>query len=182
MAHSKEKWDLARTYFEAGKHSPQEISDLVGIERSAIVKKAKNHNWQSGANADYIEARVLVAEKKSQLNSQIINVLDNIADDKIRRSGLVFGGLESLAKLAKTSIEKNQTVDKLNCGDGIQNFEPRELNTADYKNLSTTLTDIGKAFGLIETQSAIKIDNNNAIQNNTEIKRVTIARRSDRVE
>lgn len=168
MAYSTEQWERTKALFESGQYSLSEISATTGIDKSQISRKSKIQQWESGRNADYIEAKVKIATKKTTENTTALQILDDIAEDKIRRSGLVFGGLESLAKLAKTSIEKNQTVDKLNCGDGIQNFEPRELNTTDYKNLSTTLTDIGKAFGLIETQSAIKIDNSNNQQNNTD--------------
>jgi len=106
MAYSQEQWDRAKAYYEAGQHNPQQISDLVGIERSTIVKKAKIHNWKSGANADYIEARVIVAEKKSQLNSQTLNVLDNIADETIRHKNLINSNAELIASKIPTMLEQ----------------------------------------------------------------------------
>jgi hypothetical protein len=97
MAYSASQWERAKAYWEAGQHNPREISELVGIERSTIVKRAKSHNWKSGANADYIEAKTKIAVKKSQLNSQTLQVLDDIADEQIRHKQLINSNAELMA-------------------------------------------------------------------------------------
>jgi len=105
MAYSQEQWERAKAYYEAGQHNPQQISDLVGIERSTIVKKAKIHNWKSCENADYIEAKVKIAVKKSQLNSQTLQVLDDIADEQIRHKRLINSNAELLASKIPQMLE-----------------------------------------------------------------------------
>lgn len=111
MAYSLEQWDRARAYYEAGQHTPQQISDITGIERSTIVKKAKIHNWKNGENADYIEAKTKIAIKKSQLNSQTLQILDDIADEAIRNKNLVHGvtqkALRRLDELASIADDPN---------------------------------------------------------------------------
>jgi len=105
MAYSQTQWDRAKTYWEAGQHNPREISELVGIERSTIVKRAKIHNWKSGANSDYIEAKTKIAVKKSQLNSQTIQILDDIADEAIRHKRLINSNAELMANAIPKMLE-----------------------------------------------------------------------------
>lgn len=134
MAYSQEQWDRAKAYYEAGQHNPQQISDLVGIERSTIVKKAKIHNWKSGSNADYIEARVIVAEKKSQLNSQTLNVLDNIADEAIRHKNLINSNAELLASKIPKMLEA-MTIKEENAETG-EITDKLAINPSDLKTLA----------------------------------------------
>ena len=98
VAISQDKWDKARTLFESGKLSLSEISKQTGIDKSSISKKAKNQQWSSVENSDYIDAKVLIAEKKSTLSIEKINILDDVANDEIRRRNLVLGNAEKLAK------------------------------------------------------------------------------------
>lgn len=96
MAISKVQWDKAKGYYEAGL-SLSEIKEKTGIDRSTISKKAKNQQWQHAANADYIEAKVLIAEKKSTKNQQVLNIADEVAEDKIRCKNLINSNAELLA-------------------------------------------------------------------------------------
>lgn len=98
MAISQDKWDKARTLFETGKLSLSEISKQTGIDKSSISKKAKIQQWSSVENSDYIEAKVLIAERKSTLPMEKINILDDVATDEIRRRKLVLGNAEKLAQ------------------------------------------------------------------------------------
>ena len=44
-------------------------------------------------------------------------------------------------------IDKNQTVDKINVGAGIQQIEPRELDSSDLKNLADTIDKASITLG-----------------------------------
>jgi|GEM_PF-1445412 len=136
MAYSSEQWERARAYWEAGQHTPREISEAVGIERSTIVKRAKIHNWKSGANSDYIEAKTILAVKKSQLNSQTIQVLDDIADEQIRRQRLVYGNAELIASQIPEIIDgmKERKIDEDTGVELITNL----MTPSDLKLLADT--------------------------------------------
>jgi len=173
MAYSAEQWERAKAYYEAGQHNPQQISDLVGIERSTIVKKAKIHNWKSGSNADYIEARVIVAEKKSQLNSQTLNVLDNIADEKIRYRDLCFGVTESalkqLKEISDIGVKEVLVTSKIG-GDTIIeketiNLTPQDyesiINAADKASITLKVNDRHAKSGDVNVNATAAVQNNN---------------------
>lgn len=88
MAISQDKWDKARTLFETGKFSLSEISKQTGINKSSISKKAKIQQWSSVENSDYIEAKVLISDKKSTLTVEKINTLDDVANEIIKHRHL----------------------------------------------------------------------------------------------
>lgn len=90
MAISEERWEKAKTLFETGEFSLSQISRETGIAKSTISKEAKKKQWKSGEQADYIEAKVLIAEKKSTLNVEKINTLDEVANIVLRRKNLIF--------------------------------------------------------------------------------------------
>lgn len=112
--------------------------------------------------------------KESEYQSECFNKEVN---DKLRREGLVFNATEKLLKKASQMIDKNSVVDKINVGDGVQNFEPRELNTSDFKNLIDTIDKASITLGINprHANTNIKVDNNNLQQTNLTIEDISLA-------
>ena len=162
MAIAKETWDKAKTLFESGKFSLSEIATKTGINKSSISKKAKNQQWKSGEHSDYIEAKEKIVEKKSTLSTLEINTLDEIAEERIRYKQMINNNATKLAN------KLNAMTDEIS--------EPQDLRHLVEANdkLAITLK--------VADRHAPKQDINVAQQQNntTDIKRVTIARRSDR--
>ena len=152
MAINQDKWDKARTLFESGKLSLSEISKETGIDKSTISKKAKNQQWKSGEEADYIEAKILIAEKKSTLPIEKINILDDVANDEIRRRNLIFGNAEKLAQ--KIDIMTDEV------------FEAK-----DIKDLVDANDKLSITLGVNQrhSNSQVNIQNTNAVQTNNNI-------------
>lgn len=152
MAISQEKWEKAKTLFESGKLSLSEISKQTGIDKSSISKKAKNQQWSSVENSDYIEAKILIAEKKSTLPIEKINILDDVANDEIRRRKLVLGNAEKLAQ--KIDIMTDEV------------FEAK-----DIKDLVDANDKLSITLGVNQrhANSQVNIQNTNATQVNNNI-------------
>ena len=167
MAISKDTWEKARGYYEAGL-TLREIEKRTGINNSSISKKAKNQQWRHGCNIDYIKAKETIAVKKSAINQQAIACADEVADDNIRRQNLVFNASEKLLQRTQQLISSNKTIEKVNVGDGIQSFQERELNTADLKNLADTVDKASITLGVNQrhANSQVTVNNTNAQQNN----------------
>ena len=113
MAYSAEQWQRAKDLFESGQYSLSEISSKVGIDKSSISKKAKIQQWQSGRNADYIEAKELIAVKKSTENQQTVELLDEIANDKIRHKQLINSNAELIASKVPMMLDQIDTPSDL---------------------------------------------------------------------
>lgn len=183
MAYSDAQWERARAYWEAGQHTPREISETVGIERSTIVKRAKIHNWKSGKNADYIEAKTVLAVKKSQLNSQTIQVLDDIADEAIRHKRLINSNAELLAskipKMVEAMILKEEDKET---GEIVEKLaiSPNDLKTLAEANdrLAITL----KVADRHAKSGDVNVNATAAVQNNTTFTKEEVKTIMDTIE
>lgn len=178
MAYSKEQWERTRAYFESGQYSLSEIQEKTGISKSKISEKSKKEQWEKGRNADYIEAKKTLAVKKGTEKGTTLQVLDDIADEQIRHKNLVYSNAELIAsqipKMIKGMVEK--ITDE-------ETGEIKEIHTAtpkDIKELAEANDRIAITLKVADRHAPkIEVNNTNAQQNNTEIKRVNIVRRND---
>ena len=149
MSISKDKWERVKNYYEAGLTLSQ-IKERTGVDRSTISKKAKNQQWQHGTNSDYIEAREIIADKKSTKNQQAIQVLDELADERINRR--IF--------FEKSALQNQQYSNK------VMKKDSGSINTLEAHSRITQRnkeTVLGK-------DKTVEIHNTNAQQNITEVK------------
>ena len=151
------------------------ISDFnIGVSQNQLALKyecspATINKVCKGLEPKYKDKVNTVVSIKSELSKESeyqSECFDKEVNDKLRREGLVFNATEKLLKKASQMIDKNSVVDKINVGDGVQNFEPRELNTSDFKNLIDTIDKASITLGINPRHSNtnIKVDNNNTQQ------------------
>ena len=168
MAISQEVWNKAKEYFEAGL-SLSEIVLRTEISKAQISKKSKIENWQKGNEKKQLIAQSIeVATKKETLNETALEVHNEIVSEQLRRQNLVFNASEKLLVKATQMIDKNQTVDKVNVGAGVQQIEPRELDSSDLKNLADTIDKASITLGVNQrhSNSQVQINNSNNQQTN----------------
>ena len=166
MAISQEKWDKAKILFESGKLSLSEISSKTGIEKSSISKKAKIQQWKSGIESEYIDAKVLIAEKNSTLAIEKINILEDVANDEIRRRKLVFGLTEKiLNNINKTISTTIPILDEK--GKKIRD-EEIALDSKSAKEYIEAIDKASITLGINQRHSSnqINVNTQNNIQNN----------------
>ena len=153
------------------------ISDFnIGVSQNQLALKyecspATINKLCKGLEPKYKDKVNTVVSIKSELSKESeyqSECFDKEVNDKLRREGLVFNATEKLLKKASQMIDKNLVVDKINVGDGVQNFEPRELNTSDFKNLIDTIDKASITLGINprHANTNIKVDNNNTQENN----------------
>ena len=148
MAYSIEKWERAKAYFESGQYTLSQINQKTGISISKISERAKKEKWEKGKNADYIEAKKTIAEKKGKERENIISVLDEIADEKTKH----------LLYFQNSAIKNQQKANELlEFAEGLSDLDAHSRITARNKE-----TVLGK-------EPTAQITNTNAQQNNTQI-------------
>jgi len=178
MAYTKEQWNKTKGYYEAGL-SLAKIKDKTGIARNTISQRAKKEQWEHGKNTDYIEAKELIAVKKGTEKEQSIECADEIADDNIRRSRLVYGATEKILKLSADMAEKNkkQIVMKVKeyskehgSSESLDKIDV-ELDASDLKNLAETVDKASVTLGINarHANSQVIVNNQNNLQQNTSI-------------
>jgi len=113
MAYSKDQWIKAKTLYEAGL-SLSQIKDRTGIARNTVSQRAKKEQWSSGSNADYIEAKEVIAIKKGTKTEQEIAILDDIADERTKHLIYFQNSALKNQKYANAAIETdNDDLNKL---------------------------------------------------------------------
>ena len=162
------------------------ISDFnIGVSQNQLALKyecspATINKLCKGLEPKYKDKVNTVVAIKSELSKESeyqSECFDKEVNDKLRRKGLVFNATEKLLKKASQMIDKNSVVDRINVGDGVQNFEPRELNTTDFKNLIDTIDKASITLGINprHANTNIKVDNNNLQQTNLSIEDISLA-------
>ena len=129
MAYSPEQWERAKAYYEAGTHSLSEIQEIIGISKSKLSEKAKKEQWERGRNSDYIEAKVLIAQKKGNEKRNALEILDNIADEQIRNKKLINSNAELLASHIPRVLKSLISIEK------DENGKEKELYAVDAKTI-----------------------------------------------
>jgi len=65
-------------------------------------------------------------------------------------------------------LTANKTYEKINKGDGIQQMEPRELNTTDLKNISDTIDKISVTTNVNQRHANTNINMQQGQEQNTQ--------------
>ena len=171
---TKYNWEDIKKHYEAGM-SQAEIVLNFECPKSSLSEKINKEGWTQNEQVKaYIKGSIEVNEQKSNLIEQdvrIVEIADSIVDEHSRRRNLVFNATELLVKRATTMIKENKTTDKISVGAGIQQIEPRELDSSDLKNLADTIDKASITLGVNQrhSNSQVNIQNTNATQNNIEI-------------
>lgn len=171
---TKYNWEDIKKHYEAGM-SQAEIVLNFECPKSSLSERINKEGWvQNEQVKAYIKGSIEVTEQKANLIEQdvrIVEIADSIVDEHSRRRNLVFNATELLVKRATTMIKENKTTDKISVGAGIQQIEPRELDSSDLKNLADTIDKASLTLGVNQrhSNSQVNIQNTNATQNNIEI-------------
>lgn len=183
MAISKDIWNKAKAYFEAGK-SLTYISDTLNINKSNISRKAKKEQWVKGKTqqlkADIIDLehkKATISQQNATLTQQVatlddfeITTLDEMIQEETKLKSLIFNATVLNVIRTNEHLTKNTKLEKINVGDGIQNFEPVALGSSDFKNIQETLDKASITLNVNPRHAAsATINNTNAQQNNNNI-------------
>lgn len=140
---------------------------------SATVNKIFKTITEDEFLTNEVKEEIAIKSKLSTQSKSLVKAFDDKVNEQLRLKQIVFNASEKLLIKATTMIEKNQTVDKLNIGAGIQQIEPRELDSSDLKNLADTIDKASITLGVNQRHSNSQIninnENNQATQNNIAI-------------
>ena len=121
---------------------------------------------------DKVNTVISIKSDLSQESEYQAFTFDKEVNEQLRLKNLVFKATEKIIKKATDIIDSGKVTDKLNIGDGVQQFEPRELNTTDVKNLADAIDKASITLGVNQRHSNSQINvntQNNLEQNNNNI-------------
>ena len=69
-----------------------------------------------------------------------------------------------LIDVVEDLLKNKKVKEKINVGIGVQEFQERDLNTSDVKNISDTISQIGKTLSVVDNKETVI--NNANVQSN----------------
>lgn len=145
--------------FHTGKFSQRELAKKHNVSKTMIA------NLTSGLrpkNDHLVEAQISLLSAKQSLSETEMTAIMTAAKDEAFNRGLIFNATQLNLQRITEHLNKNQKMEKVGVGDGVQNFEPVELNANDYKAAQDAIDKASITLGINSRGT------NNTIINNTQ--------------
>ena len=158
--------------FHTGKFSQRELAKKYNASKTTIANLTKG---LTPKNDRLVEAQISLLSAQSSLTTTEMTAIMTAAKDEAYNRGLIFNATQkNLAKITQM-LDKNTKYEKVGIGDGVQNFEPVELNANDYKALQDAIDKASLTLGVNQRTSSTTINNANVQQ--SEETKIVIERR-----
>nr|DAK15031.1 MAG TPA: L20 Mitochondrial ribosomal protein subunit L20 [Caudoviricetes sp.] len=158
--------------FHTGKFSQRELAKKYNASKTTIANLTKG---LSPKNDRLVEAQVSLLSAQNSLTATEMTAIMTAAKDEAYNRGLIFNATQkNLAKITDM-LNKNTKFEKVGVGDGVQSFEPVELNANDYKALQDAIDKASLTLGVNQRAANTTINNANVQQ--SEETKIVIERR-----
>ena len=158
--------------FHTGKFSQRELAKKYNASKTTIANLTKG---LSPKNDRLVEAQVSLLSAQRSLTATEMTAIMTAAKDEAYNRGLIFNATQkNLAKITEM-LDKNTKYEKVGVGDGVQNFEPVELNANDFKALQDAIDKASLTLGVNQRTASTTINNANVQQ--SEETKIVIERR-----
>ena len=188
MAKAKYNWIEIQKAYECGKSVDELVIKYNIDKKKTLQNKISENKWEVSGNikstiSDLKESIGKVSgtlgnnpDKFHIIAEDVINCINEIS---ILVDGTKAVSSATLLNLARTIeyLKTNTKMEKINVGDGVQNFEPVALGSLDYKNAQDTIDKASITLGINprHANTNIKVDNNNLQQTNLSIEDISLA-------
>lgn len=178
---SKYDWEEIRNAYECGIKIDKLVSKY-GVTKKTLQNRISNELWEVTGN---IKADIQAVDdslgkitgtisqnpsKAHIIAEETLNSINELAD-KLDAKKLINGlSMMNLTRVMQ-HLEQNVKLEKINVGDGVQQFEPVGLGSVDYKNIQDTIDRASVTLGINDrhAKSSVEVNNTNAQQNNKQI-------------
>lgn len=159
--------------FHTGKFSQRELAKKYNASKTTIANLTKG---LSPKNDRLVEAQVSLLSAQSSLTTTEMTAIMTAAKDEAYNRGLIFNATQkNLAKITEM-LNKNTKFEKVGVGDGVQTFQPIELNANDFKALQDAIDKASLTLGVNQRTVSTTINNANVQQ--SEETKIVIERRN----
>ena len=144
--------------FHTGKFSQRELAKKHNVSKTLIA------NLTSGLkpkNDHLVEAQISLLSAKQSLSEAEMTAIMTTARDEAFNRGLIFNATQLNLQRITEHLSKNQKMEKVGIGDGVQNFEPVELNANDFKALQDAIDKASLTLGVNQRTASTTINNAN---------------------
>ena len=155
--------------WKTGVYTQRELAKTYNVDVATINKIVKEIPKE---NADLVEAGVVFENaKKSTKSQQEISEINKAIEYRLKKEFSednkrvkVYDLSYKLIDVVEDLLKNKKVKEKINVGIGVQEFRERELNTSDVKNISDTISQIGKTLSVVDNKETV-INNANLQEN-----------------
>ncbi len=174
MAHSKDSWETAKAMFETGQ-SLSVIESATGISKGQLSKKSKKDNWQKETLKKLAkrELHTIIIQKEIEKEKETLNATqrkhyDKLILNEVQSQNLALNANHELLIKIHDDIKDGMKVEKINVGDGIQQFEPVAHGSSDHVNHAKAIQTVTDSLGITQRHSnqQINVNTQNNLQHN----------------
>lgn len=156
--------------YHTNKYSQRELAKKYNVSLGTVSNLTKEISPQ---NEHIVNAQIAILTAKAILPVEHLNAILNTAQEEIYNKNLITNATQLNLVRTMEYLSKNQKLEKINVGDGVQNFEPVGLGADDFKYCQDTIDKASITLGINprHANTNIKVDNNNLQQ---EVKQIQI--------
>jgi len=157
--------------WKTGVYTQRELAKTYNVDVATINKIVKEIPKE---NADLVEAGVVFENaKRSTKSQQEISEINKAIEYRLKKEFSednkrvkVYDLSYKLIDVVEDLLKNKKVKEKINVGIGVQEFQERDLNTSDVKNISDTISQIGKTLSVVDNKETV-INNANVQSNDT---------------
>lgn len=155
--------------WKTGVYTQRELAKTYNVDVATINKIVKEIPKE---NADLVEAGVVFENaKRSTKSQQEISEINKAIEYRLKKEFSednkrvkVYDLSYKLIDVVEDLLKNKKVKEKINVGIGVQEFQERDLNTSDVKNISDTISQIGKTLSVVDNKETVI--NNANVQSN----------------
>ena len=155
--------------WKTGVYTQRELAKTYNVDVATINKIVKEIPKE---NADLVEAGVVFENaKRSTKSQQEISEINKAIEYRLKKEFSednkrvkVYDLSYKLIDVVEDLLKNKKVKEKINVGIGVQEFQERDLNTSDVKNISDTISQIGKTLSVVDNKETV-INNANVQEN-----------------
>lgn len=155
--------------WKTGVYTQRELAKTYNVDVATINKIVKEIPKE---NADLVEAGVVFENaKRSTKSQQEISEINKAIEYRLKKEFSednkrvkVYDLSYKLIDVVEDLLKNKKVKEKINVGIGVQEFQERDLNTSDVKNISDTISQIGKTLSVVDNKETV-INNANLQEN-----------------
>ena len=154
--------------WKTGRYSQRDLASKYNCSKGKVSQLTEG--IEKAKNDQVVKAQITILTAKSLLSDEEMTAIMTAAQNEVFNKGLITNATQLNLVRTMEYLTKNQKLEKINVGDGVQNFEPVGLGADDFKYCQDTIDKASITLGInprhANSQINISNDNTNAIQNN----------------
>lgn len=152
--------------WKTGRFSQRDLASKYNCSKGKVSQLT--NGVEKNQNGHLVDAQIAILSAKSLLSDEEMTAIINTAQNEAFSKGLIYNATQMNLVRTMEYLKKNTKLEKVNVGDGVQNFEPVALGADDFKHCQDTIDKASITLGINQRHSNqnINVNTQNNIQTN----------------